>query len=134
MDHLYAPWRHDYVNGNYSKPKGPLKNNCVFCHQFDQNDDEKYYIIKRFSRTAVMLNYYPYNGGHIMILPLEHKGVLQDLDAPTRAELMEATSLALPILEKTLTFVADANATSKPRLFMWKMKELRQKEPTVEKI
>lgn len=102
MNLLYAPWRHDYVNGNTKKITGPLKNNCVFCHQFDQNDDEKYYIIKRFSRTAVMLNYYPYKAGHIMILPLEHKGSLPDLDAQTRAELMEVTSAALPILEKLI--------------------------------
>lgn len=40
-----------------------------------------------------------------------------------------AKTVPRAILEKTLTFVADANATSKPRLFMWKMKELRQKEP-----
>jgi len=39
-----------------------------------------------------------------------------------------AKTIPRAILEKTLTFVKDANATSKPRLFMWKMKELRQKE------
>jgi len=39
-----------------------------------------------------------------------------------------AKTVPRAILEKTLTFVKDANATSKPRLFMWKMKELRQKE------
>ncbi len=39
-----------------------------------------------------------------------------------------AKTVPRAILEKTLTFVKDANATSKARLFMWKMKELRQKE------
>lgn len=39
-----------------------------------------------------------------------------------------AKTIPRAILEKTLSFVKDANATSKPRLFMWKMKELRQKE------
>jgi len=39
-----------------------------------------------------------------------------------------AKTVPRAILEKTLTFVKDANATNKPRLFMWKMKELRQKE------
>lgn len=37
-----------------------------------------------------------------------------------------AKTIPRAILEKTLTFVKDANATSKPRLFMWKMKELRK--------
>ena len=44
-----------------------------------------------------------------------------------------AKTVPRAILEKTLTFVKDANATSKPRLFMWKMKELRQKDSAVEK-
>lgn len=39
-----------------------------------------------------------------------------------------AKTVPRAILEKTLTFVKDAHATSKPRLFMWKMKELRQQE------
>ena len=37
-----------------------------------------------------------------------------------------AKTIPRAILEKALTFVKDANATSKPRLFMWKMKELRK--------
>ena len=44
-----------------------------------------------------------------------------------------AKTVPRAILEKTMTFVKDANATSKPRLFMWKMKELRQKDNPVEK-
>jgi len=41
-----------------------------------------------------------------------------------------AKTVPRAVLEKALTFVKDANATSKPRLFMWKMKELRQKDTT----
>jgi len=37
-----------------------------------------------------------------------------------------AKTIPRAILEKTLTFVKDANATSKPKLFMWKMKKLRE--------
>ncbi|MFH0749368.1 MAG: hypothetical protein V1917_00445 [Candidatus Gottesmanbacteria bacterium] len=40
-----------------------------------------------------------------------------------------AKTIPRAILEKTLSFVKDANATSKPRLFMWKMKELRKTNP-----
>lgn len=102
MKLLYAPWRHDYVNGKVEKPQGPLKNDCIFCHQFAQDDDEKYFIIKRFTHTAIMLNFYPYNAGHIMILPFEHKGELPDLSPAIRTELMEVTSLSLPIITKAL--------------------------------
>jgi ATP adenylyltransferase len=102
MKLLYAPWRHDYVNNNAGKPPGPLKNNCIFCHQFDQNNDEKYFIIKRFVNTAVMLNFFPYNAGHIMILPFAHKAELSDLSREVRAELMEVITVSMPIIEKAL--------------------------------
>jgi hypothetical protein len=36
-----------------------------------------------------------------------------------------AKTVPRAILEKALSFVKDANAKSKPRLFMWKMKELK---------
>jgi ATP adenylyltransferase len=102
MKALYAPWRHDYVNNDVKKHPVNLKNDCVFCHQFDQQDDEKYYIIKRFSNSAVILNFYPYNAGHIMIIPFEHQGDLSALSSHVRAELMEIVSISLPTIEKTL--------------------------------
>lgn len=37
-----------------------------------------------------------------------------------------AKTVPRAILEKAMSFVKDAHATSKPRLFMWKMKELRK--------
>ena len=39
-----------------------------------------------------------------------------------------AKTVPRAVLEKTLTFVMDANAKSKPRLFMWKMKKLKNGE------
>jgi ATP adenylyltransferase len=103
MNKLYAPWRHNYVTKQLGeKSKTELKNNCVFCDQFAQEDDAKYLILKRFEHTAVMLNYYPYNAGHLMVLPLEHKATLNDLDKTARSELMEATNLSNNILQNVM--------------------------------
>lgn len=102
MKLLYAPWRQDYIQKNIPQPTEPLKNNCVFCHQFEQNNDDRYFILRRFEHAALALNYYPYNAGHVMVLPLEHKGTLQELSKHVRAELMEITNQTIPILEKTL--------------------------------
>ena len=50
---LYAPWRHEYVNKNReNSEKQNFKNNCVFCHQIELNEDVKYLIVKRFKNTA----------------------------------------------------------------------------------
>lgn len=104
MKKLYAPWRHNYVTKQHKSPlfDGPLKNDCVFCHKFEVNEDEKFLVVKRFPRCAVIMNYYPYTSGHLMILPFEHKPSLQGLDQATRAEIMEATNHAIIITEKIM--------------------------------
>ncbi|MBM3886587.1 HIT domain-containing protein [Candidatus Dependentiae bacterium] len=104
MKKIYAPWRHTYVT---KKNKAPTStqlhtNDCVFCHKFSDGDDEKHLIIKRFDRSAVVMNYYPYNAGHIMVLPLEHKPSLEYLDKRTRAEMMEAVTHCVTVLQKTM--------------------------------
>ena len=104
MKKLYAPWRYDYVRKQDKSGlfEGPLKNDCVFCHKFEANDDEKFLVVKRFARCAVVMNYYPYTSGHLMILPLAHKPSLQALDQETRAEIMELTNHGVIITEKIM--------------------------------
>jgi len=104
MKRLYAPWRQDYVTGMTGKSdkKNKTKNDCVFCSQLSANDDDKYFVIKRFKHCVVMMNYYPYNAGHVMILPLEHKGDLSDLSSTVRAEMMEALNKSIQVIGKTM--------------------------------
>ena len=89
-DLLYAPWRHDYINKNREKNnKNEMKNDCVFCHQLILNQDEKYLILKRFDNCFVMMNMYPYNVGHLMVLPNEHEGDIRNISKKTRAEIFD---------------------------------------------
>ncbi len=101
-DLLYAPWRHDYINKNRENNKEKFNNNCVFCHQLDLDNDKKYLIIKRFKNCFVMMNKYPYNIGHLMVLPNEHKADLRDLSKKVRTEIFEVVPAALTALEKVL--------------------------------
>jgi len=103
MDKLYAPWRHSYVTKTaHKKNRLKLKNDCVFCQKFSETDDKKNLIVKRFKYCAVAINAYPYNAGHLLILPISHKGNLEDLDNKTRTEIMEVINLSVKILNKTL--------------------------------
>ncbi len=104
MKRLYAPWRHDYVT-NSSKPErqhDASAEDCVFCQQVMANEDDHYLIIKRYQHCFVMMNSYPYNVGHIMILPYEHKPSLNELSPVIRAEMIEVLSLSEGILKKVL--------------------------------
>lgn len=103
MKLLYAPWRSAYslraetCRNEYCVPEA-----CVFCVQLKENTDEKNLILKRFENTFVALNKYPYNAGHLLVLPLEHKADLEDLSDKTRHELIEVTTQCTTILKREL--------------------------------
>lgn len=104
MKILYAPWRSEYstaVNSE-AKKEDTSKENCVFCTQLQAHTDEKYWILKRYQHNYIMLNKYPYNAGHLLILPLEHHQNFEQLSRDARAELMELISLSTQVLQKAL--------------------------------
>lgn len=101
---MYAPWRHDYVTGISKKGKNTNleAKECVFCNQMQPNADDDNFIVKRFQHCVVMMNYFPYNVGHVMVLPYQHKGELHDLTPEVRAEMMEAVNTSVLVLGKVL--------------------------------
>ncbi len=102
MDILYAPWRDTYVTDT-KKEKKPSENDCVFCEKLATPDcDEQNFILKKTKHAFVILNLYPYNGGHLLILPQQHIANLEDLSQEVRAELMELVSASVVILKNTL--------------------------------
>lgn len=78
--HIWAPWRMAYVVG--SKPS-----HCVFCEKAQQGDDERSHILYRARHCYVVVNAYPYNSGHVMVVPYRHISHLTDLDRDELAEL-----------------------------------------------
>lgn len=103
MDKLYAPWRNHYVKNSAEKPNRERpKDDCVFCHKFAEAKDHENYILRRFDHSVVLLNLYPYNAGHVLVLPLDHHAELAALPHATRAELMNVVSLTVELLKKVL--------------------------------
>lgn len=101
MKKLYAPWRSSYVTDREHKTS--KEKSCVFCEKAKSLSDDKEYIIKRYPYCFVMLNTYPYNAGHVMIIPNKHVKDLTELSSEERIELMHALSETVTILNKTLT-------------------------------
>lgn len=97
-DRLWAPWRMQYVEA-HKDPTEPNGTGCIFCDFPAQNNDEKNLIVHRGELAYVILNGYPYNNGHVMVVPFEHNAKLHELDQPTRAEISELTALSLKVLE-----------------------------------
>jgi ATP adenylyltransferase len=104
MKLLYAPWRTSYVTeSHHTKTEGIPQDECIFCTHFAQPDlDKKNLVIRRFDHTIVMLNLYPYNAGHLLILPSQHCAQLHQLSKEARAEMMEVTMHSINILTTEL--------------------------------
>jgi len=67
-------------------------NGCIFCDVSEPGREEL--VIVRGREAYVILNLYPYNNGHLMIVPSRHVATLQATTATERAELMRFTRLA----------------------------------------
>jgi len=100
MEKLYAPWRSQYVNK--TEKQKIKKAGCLFCQKAKAKDDAQEYIIKRYPYCYVILNIYPYNAGHIMIIPNKHTTDLKRLSSAERIELMHALTESIDIINKTL--------------------------------
>lgn len=99
MKKLYAPWRSLYTKRVYTREKDL---GCVFCKIVATTEDAAEFIIKRGTHCVTMLNKYPYNPGHLLIVPMVHADQLHMVQPEVRAELIESTSLASAIMTTAL--------------------------------
>jgi ATP adenylyltransferase len=86
MDQLWAPWRLSYV----ATAKPPSAGDpCFICAGLGDNDDRRHLIAQRTPLSVVVLNRFPYNNGHLLVAPRQHKGRLDELTADELLETME---------------------------------------------
>ena len=82
MEHLWAPWRNLYV-------KDTQRNGGNVFEQIAQgSDDEAHFVLARGKSCFVVLNVYPYNTGHLMVIPYRFTGALEDLSDDETLEMM----------------------------------------------
>ncbi len=100
MNRLWSPWRSKYIE-SISEKKGNENTRCVFCDKFSEKDDENNLVVCRGKFAAIVMNLYPYNSGHLMIVPFAHKGSFEDLTDDESADVMDQTKLAIRLLRMT---------------------------------
>ncbi len=93
MDHLYTPWRMAYIRGE----KKPI-DGCVFCNL--PHIDGETQIVGRSTYVYVTLNLYPYNNGHVMVVPYEHIATPEAMSTEALTDLMLTTNKTLAALRK----------------------------------
>ena len=82
MEHLWAPWRNLYVKDT-QRHEGN-----IFARIAQGSDDEAHFILTRGKSCFAILNLYPYNTGHLMIIPYRETGALEDLSDDETLEMM----------------------------------------------
>lgn len=91
MNQLWSPWRLEYIMS--LKATG-----CVFCQKTVADNDEAEHILLRGRSVYLTLNRYPYNNGHLLIVPYQHVPSLEDLPPDTLLEMMLLVKTSLAAL------------------------------------
>ncbi|MFQ5709033.1 MAG: HIT domain-containing protein [bacterium] len=97
-DILWAPWRMEYIIGD--KEKG-----CIFCTKPQQNGDKdrENLILLRGEHNFIIMNKYPYNNGHLMVVPYRHIDVLEVLEDAESLEIMQLVAKSMQVLRRAIS-------------------------------
>jgi ATP adenylyltransferase len=77
---------------------------CVFCQKLAQGPehDRENYVLFRAQHTFAILNLYPYNNGHLLVLPYEHVSSLEELSPEVQAEMMHLVSHFIKLMRQAV--------------------------------
>jgi ATP adenylyltransferase len=97
MEHLWAPWRMGYILNNSKNHEG-----CFLCESLKRNDDRKNYVLYRGKHSSVIMNLYPYNNGHLLIVPYAHVPDMNALSIDELTDLMKCAQASLNALKQDM--------------------------------
>jgi ATP adenylyltransferase len=97
MKRLHSPWRSEYIQ-TFTGPK--TKKRCVFCEAIRSRNDEKHFVVARGKSCFLILNLYPYNSGHCLVVPRRHVGSLGDLTTRESTEMFALIRKTVAGLER----------------------------------
>ena len=103
LQRLWTPHRLAYVKGE-NKPAGDEPKGCPFC-RLPGLDDVEALILARGRDVYAVLNLYPYNPGHLMVVPYRHVADYTELTPDETAELAAFTQRAMSVVRE----VSDAH-------------------------
>ncbi len=95
MKRIWAPWRVEYIR--MKKADG-----CILCQKPGQDSDAANYILYRGEKNFIILNRYPYNPGHLMVVPYRHLASLEELTAEELHEHFDIVNRSTKVLMQVL--------------------------------
>lgn len=88
MKQLWAPWRLQYIKA--SRTEG-----CIFCSLPGEGRDREHGILYQGRHAFVILNAFPYNSSHLMVVPRRHVARPDVLTADERLELFHLMTASM---------------------------------------
>jgi ATP adenylyltransferase len=98
MDTLHAPWRIQYILA----PKAPPSDVSLFTRVAQSSDDIGNHVVMRDRTCFVMLNAYPYTGGHLLVTPYKQVEDFNGLMDEELLDLMKLTRRAQNVLTRVM--------------------------------
>lgn len=89
---LYSPWRMKYIETEKST-------GCIFCLPESTESDKDRLVLHRGKSCFVIMNMYPYNNGHLMVVPFKHINSLADLTDKESAEFFALVQKTVKVLQ-----------------------------------
>ena len=101
MDRLWAPWRAQYIKESSARPPS-ADEACFLCRGLAAEPalDRDNLLAWRGTHSAIFLNRYPYNNGHLLVAPRVHLGTLEELKGSDLTEPIETVRRAVAILDR----------------------------------
>ena len=95
MKHIWSPWRLEYLTAG-KKP------GCIFCNAVQSSDDRENLVLYRGELAFLILNRFPYNNGHLMVVPYAHVASPEELEPAALTEMMLLLNRSLAALRSAM--------------------------------
>jgi ATP adenylyltransferase len=102
MERMWSPWRSKYIASFKKERKRKGQNESVFSRAFKSRRDDANMIVWRSKYCFVIMNRYPYNSGHVMVVPNRQTADIADLTAAESADIMATIQQTIQALQEAL--------------------------------
>ncbi len=97
MQQLWAPWRMQFIEELRDSGGG-----CILCELAAADVGRERLVLSKGKFCYAVMNRYPYNNGHLMIVPYKHAASLSELTHDEHAEILELCARSIEVMKSSL--------------------------------
>ncbi len=102
MDVLWSPWRSKYIDSFKEEEKEPGSGSCFLCNAVNRPQSvDAALVVEVREHCFAILNKYPYNNGHLLVVPNRHVAELEDLDEAELTAMMKLVKDGMAVIRQS---------------------------------